>query len=227
MALSLVVVWISASGVLLNHIHQWGIADKLVSQPWLIGHYAAFEPRYFRIDESRWLVQQPTGEIVFDKRTIGQCDTPLLGIAKAGNIYASVCADRLFLSLVNGVLLEQIAEENGLPQMIDSVGEIAGQIALRSAGKWYVFDDVAFEFSLSDSVATVAGAETPPQPVAQYYAEQAGLPPVSIERFLLDLHTGAFWGKSNTLVSDIAAILLILIAVGGVWVWLTKPGRFG
>lgn len=225
-ALSLIVVWICLSGLLLNHIHAWGIADKLIAQPWLAAQYNVVEPRYYRIDEQRWLVQQASGEIVFDKSSVGQCDTPLLGIAKTDHIYAIACANSLFLTLADGGLLEHIAPAQGLPKHLAGVGQIGNKIALQSAQQWYVFDDEAFEFSATTDTVSVQAPDQPPATVQQYYSGLAQLPQISIERLLLDLHTGAFWGESKTLVSDIAAILLILIAVGGVWVWLTKPGRF-
>ena len=44
----------------------------------------------------------------------------------------------------------------------------------------------------------------------------SGLP---VERVLLDLHSGRIFGKPGVYVVDAAAILFLVLAASGVWLW--------
>ncbi len=64
--------------------------------------------------------------------------------------------------------------------------------------------------------------------------EWYGLPPategvqevVTWDRLLLDLHTGRFFGHLGPYVMDLAAILLLLLAVSGGYNWLKRIGKW-
>ena len=43
-----------------------------------------------------------------------------------------------------------------------------------------------------------------------------------IERLLLDLHSGRFFGRFGPWVMDAAAVLIVLLGVSGTWIWLRR-----
>ena len=45
---------------------------------------------------------------------------------------------------------------------------------------------------------------------------------INLERFLLDAHSGRFFGKYGIYVIDIAAILLLILSVTGIWLWVVR-----
>lgn len=45
---------------------------------------------------------------------------------------------------------------------------------------------------------------------------------ISLERFVLDAHSGRFFGKYGVYVIDVAAILLLVLAITGIWLWSTR-----
>ena len=45
---------------------------------------------------------------------------------------------------------------------------------------------------------------------------------ISIERFLLDAHSGRFFGKYGVYVIDAAAILMMILAITGIWLWTVR-----
>ena len=48
---------------------------------------------------------------------------------------------------------------------------------------------------------------------------------VNLEKFILDLHTGNFFGVSGKLLSDLAAIALIFVTISGLYnLWRRKKG---
>ena len=45
---------------------------------------------------------------------------------------------------------------------------------------------------------------------------------LSLERLLLDLHSGRFFGGNGVYVMDTAAILLVFLAMSGTWIWIYR-----
>jgi len=45
---------------------------------------------------------------------------------------------------------------------------------------------------------------------------------INLERFLLDAHSGRFFGKYGIYVIDIAAILLLILSITGIWLWAVR-----
>ena len=44
----------------------------------------------------------------------------------------------------------------------------------------------------------------------------------SLERFLLDMHSGRFFGKYGVYVIDAASVLLLILSITGIWLWVTR-----
>ena len=71
------------------------------------------------------------------------------------------------------------------------------------------------EVSWSEATPVPAGLEESLQ--AAYRG--AGLP---VERVLLDLHSGRILGRAGIYLVDAAAVLFLLLAMSGVWLWTRR-----
>ncbi|QMU60215.1 MAG: hypothetical protein GKR92_00265 [Gammaproteobacteria bacterium] len=45
---------------------------------------------------------------------------------------------------------------------------------------------------------------------------------INLERFLLDAHSGRVFGKYGIYVIDVAAILLLILSITGIWLWVIR-----
>ena len=45
---------------------------------------------------------------------------------------------------------------------------------------------------------------------------------INLERFLLDAHSGRVFGKYGIYVIDVAAILLLILSITGIWLWVVR-----
>ena len=45
---------------------------------------------------------------------------------------------------------------------------------------------------------------------------------INLERFLLDAHSGRVFGKYGIYVIDIAAVLLLILSITGIWLWVVR-----
>lgn len=220
------IVWIASTGIVLNHMYEWNVAEKLIHNTWVKQQYALTEPVYYQVGQNLAVVQAASGELLVNEQPIAMCDSPLQGAEAIPNILVVACSNELLLLSAGGELIETVTASQGLPIPVRGLSVEQGRLFVHS-NEWYAFNDNDFSFVATPRPRTQGNRpQLIPEAIQNSLKRQLEAKPVSWERVLIDMHTGAFWGKGNHIISDIAAVLMMLIAIGGVWVWLTKPGRF-
>ena len=95
-----------------------------------------------------------------------------------------------------------------------------GNLAIRAAHGYYLTDADFIEWNETDSLdATWASSVEPSLQLKQSLQESwrgSGLP---MERVMLDLHSGRILGRWGIYLVDAAAILFLVLAISGVWLW--------
>ena len=140
---------------------------------------------------------------------------------------AVLCAGRLQLFTPAGEKLDDISESLGLPRGAEALALDGEAVLLRTPAGVIAFDPRSFMFSAMsvEGVAWAAPALAPPI-IQRSLLDQYRGSGLSWERLLLDLHSGRLFGSIGVYIMDLAAIALLLIALSGVWVWVSKPGRW-
>lgn len=231
-AAAIFVVMLVATGIAINHSSDLGLDEKPLKQAWLLNHYGIPTPvlRSFPLNSlavgDAWLSQLGDGLYLAEKK-IGSCASELLGAVSLPEVIAVLCTGRLQLFTRSGEKLDDISESLGLPSEVDAIAVNPQAVLLRTPSAVLAFDSRTLMFSaIGVSDVEWAGAALAPPALqrglfAQYHG--SGL---SWERLLLDLHSGRLFGSAGVFVVDLAAIALLLIALSGVWVWVSKPGRW-
>ena len=223
------IVMLVVTGIAINHSAGWGLDKAFVQQTWLLKYYGITEPelRSFR-DNNDWLAQSG-GSLYLNEDVIGHCDGALLGAVKRSDVWLVLCEGRLQLFNHQGARLDDISESLGLPSAVNAIAATTDAVYLRSTAETVKFDPDLLVFSrIEKSIPHeewAAPVEAPLKLRELWLAAHRG-DGVNWERVLLDLHSGRLFGPAGVIVTDIAAILLLLLALSGVWVWVTKPGRW-
>ena len=223
------IVMLVVTGIAINHSTGWGFDKTYVQQNWLLNYYgiAAPELRSYR-DHDNWLTQSDV-KLYLNKTDIGRCDGKLLGAVKHNNLWFVLCEGRLQLLNHYGARLDDVSETLGLPKGATAIGATSDAVYVRAKTAIIQFDPDLLSFTEIDGDssgihwATLADA---PDALRQYWHSAHRGKGVSWERVLLDLHSGRLFGPFGVIVTDIAAVFLLLLALSGVWVWITKPGRW-
>jgi uncharacterized iron-regulated membrane protein len=231
-AIAIFVVMLVATGIAINHSSDLGLDKQPLKQTWLLNHYGIPTPvlRSFPLKsvsaDDIWLSQLGDG-LYLSETEIGSCSGALLGAVALPETIAVLCAGRLQLFTLAGEKLDDISESLGLPRGVDALAVEQQAVLLRTPASVFAFDSRTLMFSvISVSDIEWAGAAlAPPALQRNLYAQYSGSG-LSWERLLLDLHSGRLFGSLGVFIVDLAAIALLLIALSGVWVWVTKPGRW-
>ena len=194
-------VWLAATGFLINHAPGWGLDRKPLA--------AGLQRLVYGID---------AGSSPF-------CETAPATGDDCGDVFAALewargllllSAHSLYLLDGDGALLEQLpVAETGLSNLEAGVNT-GPVIYLRGSGGVVETGPDLLAFRML-GLAEAAGLRDAPWQAAS----PAGAK-VSWERFLLDLHAARFLGPLAVWFNDLAAGLILLLAVTGAWLGRVK-----
>ena len=125
-------------------------------------------------------------------------------------------------------MVERLGAAYGIPEGVTQLGLSGDQLWMNTGEGPVKADLVSLAFtaeSPQDAITCVSPAPLPAELKATLTERYLGND-VNWERLLLDLHSGRLLGSWGVYVVDASAIILLLLALSGAWVWLTKPGRW-
>jgi hypothetical protein len=127
------------------------------------------------------------------------------------------------LTLLNrdGELIETLGNAAGVPAGMQAIGTTTDSaIAIKTAHGYYLTDERFLEWSATDTVEATwsTPSATPPELTQLLQTAYRGYG-LTLERILLDLHSGRILGNAGVLLVDAAAVLFLLLAISGIWLW--------
>jgi len=219
---ALFVVVLAVTGLALNHTESLDMDATYIQSDLLLDWYGIHAPA--------GLVSYPAGDnrftavndYVFRNTTrVEGISTPLIGAVKLQDFIVVASRDHLTLLNNDGSLVEHIDSTAGVPAGMKAIGTTAqGRLAIEAAHGYYLTDDSFLEWLETDQAdaAWSTPVTTPPELVQALQQAYRGYG-LTLERILLDLHSGRILGNAGVLLVDAAAILFLLLAVSGVWLW--------
>ena len=219
---ALFVVILSVSGLALNHTESLGMDSTHVQSESLLNWYGIHAPDGLSSYAADSVLYTEINNLVFrDTEIIHEITAPLVGTIAYQDFIVIASRDHITLLSTDGGLIESIGSAGGVPAGMKAIGTTTdGAIAIKAAHGYYLTDDSFLEWTETDAVDatwSVLSATPPALTRALQTAYRGnGLP---LERVVLDLHSGRILGKAGVLLVDAAAILFLLLALSGIWLW--------
>jgi len=223
------VILLAVTGITLNHGDKLGLDRRFVSWSWVLNAYGIEMPSQLTSYADAGHRATLVGERLFiDGRDVDQRVSTLAGFVALGPMLLAAGENAVHLLTPGGDLVEVI-ELVGLPGPIDRVGRIGGQAVVQSAGSLLRSDDDIAVFTPWHDVATAEiqwSVSTPPTASELAVLELAyrgrGL---TVERVLLDLHSGRILALPGTLLMDIVGVFLIVLGMSGLVISRSRNRR--
>ena len=221
---ALLAAWLAITGLLLNHGDHLDLANRHVSQGWLLSLYGIAPPSRVegRSVGGHWIVQG--GDRVYlDEHFIGAGSI----VGAAATTFGLVVAfpDRLQLHLDDGTLVEALPFTATAAPLSDVIVTDEG-IMLVAGNDGFLANEDFTQFTPTHVPGTQDAAFLPlPGDMARAIRLDVLHHSLTWERVLLDLHAGRMFGSAGAWLADIAALLLLLLAVTGVIVWMQRTRR--
>jgi len=203
----LVCIWLvllAASGLLVNHAHDWGL-DRSFPGPSLQRLFYGIEP--------------DSEDFCIAAASLGpQCAEVFARLPlPAGSLL--VGRNTLFLiDERDGVVEKLAAAQLGLGDLQAAL--VSGSnVYLRDAGQTVRTDEELLDWQAVEAAA-IADLQERDWQVRGSTAET-----ISWERLLLDLHAARFFGPSAKVFTDLMGGLILLLALSGLWLWWVRRIR--
>jgi hypothetical protein len=231
-----IAIYLSFTGLLLNHSQDLGLNHTPVRIPLLLKLYGIKAPEGLRAVINQHVVDKIGNTLFIDGKTLGQHDAPLISaVAFSERIYIAL-ADSILILTEDAELVEALTLSNGLPGTIHklTISNTASTdpknssltpfkssdqklLILTSKGLFQSNADL-LEWARLESTIEPRWASSQTTPDNAIKKLQGKLPDYgpSWERFLQDLHSGRFFKLPGTLIVDLAAVLLLLLSFSGI-----------
>jgi len=222
LAAAVFVILLTVTGLVLNHTDELLLDSQHVGSGLLLDWYGIEAPDDFNGYRVGDISITAVGSHVYWNTTrIPRASAPLLGAIGFAGLVVIAVEGQLLLFTPDGKLVERLGGAAGVPAGMQALGLTpAGELAIHAAHGFYRTDDSFLEWRETGSLEAAWAASTDPSPALRTALQQAwrgtGL---TLERVLLDLHSGRILGSWGIYLVDAAAVLFLLLAISGVWLW--------
>lgn len=216
------VILLALTGLALNHTGALALDGKYVQSPAVLDWYGIRAPDDVASYVAGPLTISSIGrQIYVDTARQADFDAPLAGAVLYGEFIVVATTDKLSLLTRSGELVEQLGSAAGVPANIRALGVTADERLVLQAGQDYYATNVAFvDWEKIDRPAAKWAHPTAPDAalVADLQQNYRGTG-LSLERLMLDLHSGRILGEWGVYLVDGAAIAFLVLAASGMWLW--------
>lgn len=224
---ALFVLLIAATGLLLNHTEDFALDSDYVSSDWVLDWYGIQAPEKLLAFTAGGMHITLMGERLYlNRRAIDGEYHDLAGAVRLHDLFIVAVSDSILLLTEQGEIVERLGSEDAVPAGIRRIGvdEHGHVVAGNSEGYYRADADFLKWQQLAVAQASVqwADASAPGPALTQSLRRHFRGHVLPMERLVLDLHSGRFFGKAGPWIFDVAALLLILLALTGTWIWLRR-----
>lgn len=221
-----IVLWLAITGILLNHTDDLNLDDVRLQSSWLMKLYeldSAPISDGFPLNE-QWLVALPDAYYL-GGHVIQENHGTLVGGLVFQEMFLLLTAESLVLLDKQFEVIEVQGEFHGLAGTLQQIGIHDGTPIVKSSEALFVASNDVTEWGVVSiaeyDVQWQLAKPLPKHLIAEIKSlDGFGAPAVSLEKVLLDLHTGRLFGSLSWFVLDLFALLLITGALSGFLIWI-------
>ena len=221
---ALFVIVLSVTGIMLNHSQSLGLDKRNVSNPWVLSQYQLsniqFDSAY---PVGRKLVSQFGKYLFVNTQQVGESNLPLMGAMRTDAMLVLAFRDRILLLTSAGEQIEWLGAAAGVPAGIQKLGEYHGEPVLQTAAGMWRSDDLLDQWEKLElqGVRWINKAQMNAASQAKIKQQFRGAS-VPAEQLVLDVHNGRILGGMGGVLLDLVAIMLLLLAFSGLWMWVKR-----
>ncbi|PTQ88307.1 PepSY-associated TM helix domain-containing protein [Agitococcus lubricus] len=207
-------LWMLATGALINHSDDLGLAKKNLQSSLWHEWYGLTPPKTLKIGQQSVSFREKS--VWLGQDNIGAC-AEFIGWLTHKDYGVLACTDHVWLMLTNGDIVDQLDRSRGLNIDISAIGQYQEHLFIRDTQQqtWQLNVD---DLSLSPSINS--------HQLIAWQAQFILNSSLSQEQLLLDLHSGRLGGKWGVWLVDILSIGVCVLVLSG-WFLSRKRHRHG
>jgi len=224
---ALFMLLVAVTGIPINHTDSFRLDSRFVTADAILSWYGIQAPDS--------LLSFPAGQrpvtLMGDRLYLGKQKLTgsfhhLAGAIAVDSLLMIAVDDRILLLTREGELIETLGQEDGIPTGIKQTGvDPQGALVIDSGDEIYSSNNDFLSWQhwtgnkQSIQWARPVGTDAVLKKSLQQQYRGEVLP---MERLLLDLHSGRFFGPAGPWLMDAAAVLLLLLSLTGLWMWFKR-----
>ena len=224
---TLFLIFIVITGIVLNHEDRLQLDKREISASWLMRWYGLpmanpeigylMGENYFSWEGDKWALG--------NQLLSGGEEYPV-GAIEVGGINYVATSHALYLYQADGQLLEKMEKQSLPAYPILALGKTADRVVLQTPAAMLSSADGA-TWQKTTEVLVWSSPEKLPGGIRRQMADMLA-PGLSLQRILLDAHSGRIFGRYGPWFVDVGAIILLFLAMSGLWIyWRSlKQGKF-
>ncbi len=210
---------LAVTGIMLNRAELLGLKEVVIDNPAVLRMYGmqpAGRITSFAVGSGH--ISAVGDGIYYGNKKIGTTDSEILGALKTKKFIVVATAAQLQVFSGKGEFIEKLSTEALPTGAIEAVAaEKNGGLLVKTSDGFFLFDTdmVAWSDTPPPNPFLPVKAVELPEPVQKKMLQNyrgEGLP---LDRVILDIHSGRFFGKFGPLVMDLSAVALIFLAITG------------
>ncbi|MFW2372911.1 MAG: PepSY domain-containing protein [Gammaproteobacteria bacterium] len=224
LAMALMIV-LAITGILLNHTESLTLDETTIESNALLNWYGLNpkgEPIQFR--QSGQTLTQWDQQIFFNQSPLTSSPQAITGFVAINNLFVASLSNSILLIDNHGTLIEQMDTQYEFDS-IKTIGTLNKQLFLATDNdQVYIADEqiVNWDKTSVDKIEWSSQAtvdETQLKRLKQAFRGRG----LSLERVILDLHSGRIFNDSwGIYLMDASAIIIIWLSISGTWVWYSR-----
>ncbi len=215
-------VYLAVTGILLNHSHSLGLDTIMIRNSLILNLYgvkASAPHEGFRVGD-HWISYHEK-RIFFDHQYVTEASSAVVGAIVLADNYWVATGEYLFHLDRRGLVNERVGQELGLPGEIKRLGTLSSDCVIQVDDTWYRADPDHLDWhTVAEGNIVWSTPHSLPEALEGQLKIAYGGEGFSLERILLDFHSGRIFKSLGVWVTDLIAICIILISLSGLGIFL-------
>jgi len=219
------ILFMAFSGMVINHAQDLGLDRQHVSQALLLYWYGLTGPEEFHSYAAgdQW-ISFAGSNAYFNGQYISELPNGV-GAVFTGEMLIAAGSNGFLLLDPQGGLIEKLPWEHPETGPVESIGLLEnGSVLVKSATGMWLADAQLLQWQPADASGgktSPAWSDSAPEPrtIRQSVIQQYRGAGLSLERLILDLHSGRIFGPVGILIYDLLAVIVGFLAISGVIFW--------
>jgi len=216
------IIILSLTGIALNHTGALNLNKIYISSNWLLDHYNIAEPSILKhYPVNKTAVYQADDLLIINNNVITPIQQAVVGAVIQGDFIIIALKSKLLLIEDNTHVIATFDQKDGVPAKINKIGlSTDQQLVFETEAKLITVDESFSQWSDFNSSEIIWSTSlTLDKALKKELNKRYRAHIIQLETLILDLHSGRFFGQYGELFFDFIAILLIFLAISGVFVW--------
>ncbi len=218
---ALFLIYLSITGIALNHTHDLEFDSEKVNSPSLLNYYGIKAPNDIRFFADNNIVV--TDNMVwFNHQLLLESHSGIIGACKFQHFILIVSENELNIFDLTGGFVDRIEAASGLPNNIKRFSVSEATFIVEAENGYFQTDSNFIGWQNVQTlieptwVKATQGKEDEITAASLQYRAQL----LTWERVVQDAHSGRILGFAGVLLIDMIGIILLLLSVSGIYIWI-------